>query len=104
MARGYQEVGLVMVLLDQGQTLGHELSFHFLTTNDNLHPGLQVKNAAIGLHAMRNRRMLWFFSDWKNKCGRDAVPWSSPAGCESIQGCWIVTECLSSCQKPLLEF
>lgn len=56
--RGYQEVRLVMVLLDEGQTLSNELSFHFLTTNDNLHPGLQVKNAAICLHAMRKSWML----------------------------------------------
>lgn len=61
--RRYQEVRLVMVLLDEGQTLSNELSFHFLTTNDNLHPGLQVKNAAICLHAMRKSWMPWFYSD-----------------------------------------
>lgn len=50
--RGYQEVRLVVVFSDEGQTLSNELSFHFLTTDDNLHPGLQVKNAAICLHTM----------------------------------------------------
>lgn len=38
-----------MVLSDVGQTLSDELIFHFFTTNDDLHPGLQVKNAAIRL-------------------------------------------------------
>lgn len=41
-----------MVLSDEGQTLSDELIFHFFTTNDDLHPGLQVKNAAIRLDAM----------------------------------------------------
>lgn len=56
--RGYQKVRLVMVLLDESQTLSNELSFHFLTSNDNLQAGLQVKNAAIFLHAMRKSWML----------------------------------------------
>lgn len=51
--RHYQEDRLVTVPLDEGQTLRNELSFHFLTTNDNLHSGLQVKNAAICLQAMK---------------------------------------------------
>lgn len=41
-----------MILSDEGQTLSDELIFHFFTTNDDLHPGLQVKNAAIRLDGM----------------------------------------------------
>lgn len=48
--KGYQEVGPVVVLSDVGQTLGNELSFHLLTTNDDLCPRLQVKNTAVCLY------------------------------------------------------
>lgn len=52
--KGYHEVGLVVVLSDVGQTLGNELRFHLLTTNDDLHPRLQVKNTAICLCKQKN--------------------------------------------------
>lgn len=58
--RKYQEVRLVMVLLDESQTLSNELSFHFLTSNHNVHPWLQVKNAAIFLHEWE--KVGWFDS------------------------------------------
>lgn len=48
--KGYQqEIGLVVVLSDGGQTLRNELRFHLLTTYDDLHPRLQVQNTAICL-------------------------------------------------------
>lgn len=49
--KGYQEIGLVVVLLDVGQTLCNELGFHLLTTYDDLHPRLQVENTTIGLQS-----------------------------------------------------
>lgn len=64
---GYQEVGLVVVLSDVGQTFGNELSFHLLAANDNLHPGLQVKNTAICLCPIHtNTKMSWFLLTTEN--------------------------------------
>lgn len=61
--RGYHKIRLVMVLSDESQTLGNQLTFHFLTTNDDLHLGLQVQNATICLRAMRRFIMLWLSPD-----------------------------------------
>lgn len=88
--RGYQEVRLVMVLLDVGQTLSNELSFHFLTTNDNLHPGLQVKNAAICLHAMKKKLDALVLFRLIKKSDRDTISCSLPAACENFLGCSIL--------------
>lgn len=54
----YQEARLVMVLPDEGQTFSDQLTLHSFTTNVDLHPGLQVKNAAICLDATRKNRTL----------------------------------------------
>ena len=51
--KGYQEIGLVVVLLDEGQTLCNELRFHLVTTYDDLHPRLQVENTAICLQSVK---------------------------------------------------
>lgn len=49
---GYQKNGFVVVLSNGGQTLSNELRFHLLTTYDNLHPRLQIQNAAVCLHPL----------------------------------------------------
>lgn len=69
----YQEVRLVMVLPDEGQTFGDQLTFHFFTTNVDLHPGLQVKNAAIRLDATRKNRTLSFSSELVGKSHRGTI-------------------------------
>lgn len=53
--KAYQEVGLVEVFFDVGQTLSNELRFHLLTTNDDLHPRLQVQNTAICLRPLKTQ-------------------------------------------------
>lgn len=69
----YQEVRLVMVLPDEGQTFGDQLTLHFFTTNVDLHPGLQVKNAAIRLDATRKNRTLSFSSELVGKSHRGTI-------------------------------
>lgn len=55
--KGYQEIGLVVVLLDEGQTLCNELGFHLLTTYDDLHPRLQVENTTICLQSVKTEEV-----------------------------------------------
>lgn len=58
--RGYQGNGLVVVLSDVGQTLSNQLRFHLLTTNDDLHPGLQVENTAICLRPLKTKESIYW--------------------------------------------
>lgn len=51
--KDYQVDWLVVVLPDEGQTLGNELRFHFLTTYDDLHPRFQVEDTGVRLPAGR---------------------------------------------------
>lgn len=53
--KGYHESGFVVVHTGVGQTLSNELSFHLLTAYDDLHPRLQVENAAICLRPLKTQ-------------------------------------------------
>lgn len=64
--KGYLEFGVVVVLSDMGQSLSDELSFHLLTTYDDLCPRLQVENAAICLHPLKHKYQL--FTQANGKC------------------------------------
>ncbi len=46
---GYDELGFIDIILDHGQTLGNQLSLNFLLSQNDLNPGLQVKDTEIRL-------------------------------------------------------
>lgn len=46
---GYKEIRRVVVFSGEGQTLGDELRFHILATDDDLHVRFQIQNPAICL-------------------------------------------------------
>lgn len=50
------------VVLDHRQTLGHQLSLNFLLSQDDLNPGLQVKNTEICLKRREREACVLFLS------------------------------------------
>ncbi len=46
---GYDELGFIDIILNHGQTLGNQLSLNFLLSQNDLNPGLQVKDTEIRL-------------------------------------------------------
>lgn len=48
--KGYiEKFGSVNIPLDEGQTFGNQLCFHFLSSQDDLHGRFQVQNTAVSL-------------------------------------------------------
>lgn len=71
--KGYNEMRFIDVVLDHRQTLGHQLSLNFLLSQDDLNPGLQVKNTEICLeremyfYLRLNCKMFWIRGCWNRR-------------------------------------